>query len=242
MIVVLSGEGPTDLGQCVNAQLTCEDEHFGIGPMTVLLDQMLESRLGYSQRMIPGGYKYVSEAALGKREIERKNNHRKISLVGKKRAQETAYFYINAWMLSDIALQVEKESEDRAIAVLFRDCDGTRSAQSDLWTVKWESMLAGFLRPGFDRGVPMLPKPTSEAWLLCAAQNQPYQNCSNLENLSGNMVSPNHPKKKLDAAFGHRKTAQDLCDWLDQNRMDFDALPAVMPSFKAFRDRLYAVV
>jgi len=54
MIVILSGEGPTDLGQCNNAQSICSDEQFQVGPMAVLLDQMLQPRLYYSPRTIPG--------------------------------------------------------------------------------------------------------------------------------------------------------------------------------------------
>lgn len=234
MIVLLSGEGPTDFGQCNNAQCSCADEDFQVGPMTVLLDQMLESRLRYSQRSIPGGYHYVGEAGLKLRELARKNDSRKVSLVGKKRDQETGYFYINAWMLADIALQIESEREDQVLAVLFRDCDGTRSTMSEMWATKWDAMVNGFNRAEFFRGVPMLPKPTSEAWLLCMAQNQPYQNCHKLEDLPGNIESANHPKKKLDAAFGAHKSANELCEWLDGNPID-EARASFMPSFKAFK-------
>ncbi len=234
MIVVLSGEGPTDLGQCNNAQGNCSDGDLQIGPMTVLLDQMLESRLDYSLCSIPGGYQYVGKAALEEREEARKKEHRSFSFVGKKRAQETGYFYINAWMLADIALQIESEREDQVLAVLFRDCDGTRSTMSGIWETKWDAMVNGFNRAEFSRGVPMLPKPTSEAWLLCAAQNKPYQNCRKLEELPGNVESANHPKKKLDAAFGAHKSANELCEWLDENPID-EARASFMPSFKAFK-------
>lgn len=234
MIVVLSGEGPTDLGQCNNAQGNCADGDFQIGPMTVLLDQMLESRLRYSQRSIPGGYHYVGEAGLKDWELARKRERRNVFLTGKKQAQETGYFRINASVLAQIALQLEQSSGDQVIAVLFRDCDGTRSSKAGLWAAKWKSMLNGFNRAEFSRGVPMLPKPTSEAWLLCMAQNQPYQNCHKLEDLPGNIESANHPKKKLDAAFGAHKSANELCEWLNGNPID-EARASFMPSFKAFK-------
>jgi len=89
--------------------------------------------------------------------------------------------------------------------------------------------------------VPMLPKPTSEAWLLCAAQHQAYQNCAQLEDLPGNQASPNHPKKKLDKALGGHKSADELCEWLDNNPFD-SVLAESMPSFKAFKDTLERVV
>lgn len=235
MIVVLSGEGPTDLGQCRNAQNNCEDADFQIGPMTVLLDQMLESQLGYQLRSIPGGYQYVSETGLKAREQVRKNNRRQISLVGKKRDQETAYFYINAWMLADIAMQIEKERDDQVIAVLFRDSDGTRTSISGLWEAKWQSMVNGFGRAEFPRGVPMLPKPKSEAWLLCAAKPT-VVNCADLEEISGNDNSPNSAKRQLDAAFGTYMSGDEICDWLDENPIDEERASAML-SFNAFREQ-----
>lgn len=119
MIVILSGEGPTDLGQCNNAQHFCSDNSFQIGPMAILVDQMIEHRLHYSLRTIPGGFQYVTEAALKARELLRKSESTKVSLVGKKREQETGYFYINAWMLGEIALETESSNGDDAIAILF---------------------------------------------------------------------------------------------------------------------------
>jgi len=237
MIVILSGEGPTDLGQCNDAQAICSDEHFQIGPMTVLVDQILEQRLLYSPKSIPGCFQYVSEAALKDRELLRKNERKNSSFVGKKRDQETGYFYINAWMLGNIALEMEFSHTDQAIAILFRDCDGTRSTKKGLWEAKWKSMVDGFIRSKFTRGVPMLPKPKSEAWLICAVKNQPYQRCDELENLSGNDDSPNSAKNMLDGIFGEHKSAAELCEWLNDNRFDIDRA-SDMPSFKKFREEL----
>lgn len=236
MIVVLSGEGATDLGQCGNAQNNCEDADFQIGPMTVLLDQMLESRLGYSLRSIPCGYQYIGEAGLKLRERARKNDGRKISLVGKKRDQETGYFYINAWMFAEIALEIEEERDDKVIALLFRDCDGTRSSVAGLWEAKWGSMVNGFGRAEFSRGVPMLPKPKSEAWLLCAAKSS-VGSCADLEEISGNDNSPNSAKLQLDMAFGAHKSGGEICMWLDENPIDEERASS-MPSFKAFASEL----
>lgn len=236
MIVVLSGEGPTDLGRCKNAQGRCEDVDFQIGPMTVLLDQMLEVRLEYSPRTIPSGYRYISEAELVAQAQFRKQAHRQVSLVGKKRSHETRYFYINAWMLADIAQHIETENEDQSIAVLFRDCDGTRSTAKGLWEAKWQSMVDGFKRVEFNRGVPMLPKPKSEAWLLCAAKYE-LHNCAKLEDISGNDDSPNSAKDQLDSVFGSHKSAEELCEWLEMNPIDV-AKAESMPSFQTFKTEL----
>ena len=205
------------------------------GPMTVIIDQMLVALLGYSMRELPDSLYFISETLLAER--SKKLPMRLKPSRSKKMGSETGYYHSNAMALGDVAKELELEASDNAIAVLFRDCDGTRSAPASLWQTKWESMCCGFRRSEFLRGVPMLPKPTSEAWLLCAAQNQAYQNCDQLEGLPGNQASPNHPKKKLDEAFGEHKSAAELCEWLDG--IAFDSVRAEsMPSFKAFKDEL----
>ncbi len=239
MIFVLSGEGPTDLGSCNNAQGKCSGDDFDIGPMTVLIEQLVEHRVGYQLRKLPDQIYYLSEKALCEKAKGLPN--RLLPARSKKKQAEMGYFYTNALVLGAFAKSIEAETDDSAIAVLFRDCDSTRSAKAGLWDTKRQAILDGFNRSQFDRGVPMLPKPTSEAWLLSAAQAQPYQNCQNLEDLPGNEASPNHPKTKLVAAFGAHKTRIELCEWLDEN--PFDPVRAdAMPSFKAFRDRLDEVV
>lgn len=242
MLLVLSGEGPTDLGSCKTALGICSSADFQPGPMAVLVDQALSPLLGYSMlHETPAAVNFISEAGLSEYERQLKDNRRSVVLPGKKGAKETAYFYKNAWALGDLSNSLEQASEDKGIAVLFRDCDGTRSAASSLWQEKWDSMQRGFLRSGYPRGVPMLPKPKSEAWLLCAAKKMPYQNCAALEDLSGNDDSPSAAKKKLDAAFGGHLFGQALCDWLEAN--PFDATQArSMPSYAAFHDRLQEAI
>lgn len=239
MIFVLSGEGPTDLGGCANSQGRCTNGDFSVGPMTVILEQLLAPRIGFSLRDYPDCVHYINETALDA--ISKAQPKRMQPARSKKQGVETGYFFANAAALGIAARELEVETEDAAVAVLFRDCDGTRSAPSVLWEAKQASMRHGFKYSQFDRGVPMLPKPTSEAWLLCAAQVPPYTACEKLEALSGNEASQNHPKKKLDAAFGGHKSREELCDWLDG--LPFDPVRAAsMPSFKAFEDRLDEVV
>jgi hypothetical protein len=229
MIVLLSGEGPTDLGHCNNTQGQCRDVDFEAGPMTVLLDRLIEtSRLGYSLLDIPEAYRYVDETTLAQRDADRKRQKRNTFLAGKKQGKETGYFHINAWILGEIAKEHEAKAGDKAVAVLFRDCDGTRSAKTGIWQEKWNSMEHGFLRAQFERGVPMLPKPKSEAWLLCAAKPNPYQNCADLENsLSGNDASPNSAKKQLGKILPDT-SASGLKTWME-TALDIDRID--MPSF-----------
>ncbi|MFS2224644.1 hypothetical protein [Pantoea sp. B65] len=125
-----------------------------------------------------------------------------MSLTGKNRpGVETGLFYRNALMLGKKTKQLAEEFDDRVIAVLFRDCDGTRSEPARLWQDKVNSIRQGFRDAGLGRcGVAMVPKPKSEAWMLCVLRDN-YQQCARLENLSGNDDSPDSAKAQLKAAL-----------------------------------------
>lgn len=160
-------------------------------------------------------------------------------LPGPKGAKETAYFVKNARALAQMAK--ERTSPGCPVgAVFFRDSDGTRSMGNSLWRDKWASIERGFAIESFTLGVPMLPKPKSEAWLLCAVQQNPYTNCSRFENISGNDASPNSAKRQLDealAAIG--KDYTDMCDLIDEGLVG--ATRIEMPSYNRFRERLETV-
>jgi len=243
MLLILSGEGPSDLGACRRPIGRCQGEDFRQGPMSVLIDQLLEARLGYSLlQRTPDRVFYVSEFELGQRLQALKNQKHSMSLTGKKRGQETGYFFMNAWVFGQISAELEASENDLGIAVLFRDSDGTRHSRDGYWTEKWDSMEAGFLRAGHERGVPMLPRPTSEAWLLCGTD---ATHCTKWESLPGNQASPNHPKKKLAAFFGRSAddpaSTEELCAWLTDIRYDADRATQ-MDSFQRFRGRFEQVL
>lgn len=243
MIVVLSGEGRSDLGACRNAQGHCSGDTFAPGPMTVLVDQEIASHLHYSPlECAPATYLYVSETWLSERARERKQHSRKISLTGQKRGQETGYYHINAWMLGEAAKDFEQQHKDIAIAVLFRDSDGSHTAGASEWSAKWQSMRSGFQRAGLGaRGVPMLPKPKSEAWLLCAVANA-YQHCQKLEALPGNDDSPHSAKMQLQAALGGDASTEAQLNWLADHGFDHQAVAADMPSYQQFKASLAAAI
>jgi hypothetical protein len=125
------------------------------------------------------------------------------------------------------------------IAVLFRDADGTASGGRGVWEQKRQSMLDGFREEGFDAGVPMLPRPKSEAWLICAWKKGPYRGCEALEEKSGNDRSPNNLKNELQGLLDDELTPEVLREKVEES---FDIEKIRMPSFKAFRDRLEEVI
>lgn len=240
MILILSGEGPGDLGGMVTVAGPGGGPQFRPGPMAWIVDKLFESLFGYAPLSFPDRVQYIPEEELG-REAMGRSRGRNVALTGKKRGKETGFFHVNAWALGTIAQRWTTQAESPVLAVLFRDCDGTRT-QPNNWQAKWDSMMTGFARASFAHGVPMLPRPKSEAWLLCAfLQGASHQNCVGMEELSGNDDSPNSAKKKLAAALGGKSGTPDLLARLEQIGPDMKRL-CQMPSFESFYIRLNEVL
>ena len=238
MYFLLSGEGTTDIGECADGARACDGNGFRHGPMTVIVDQIVERATGAS--ILQDACGFVSKRLLTERAEELKAARKSVRLPGKKRAKETRYFFNNARVLARIARERERALNDTVVAVLFRDSDGTASAGRGLWEEKRQSMLDGFVEEGFDRGVPMIPTPKSEAWLLCALKKHPYQNCAQLEARSGNDRSPHSLKGELSAILGDVELAETLCGKLANGIIDIERI--AMPSFDTFRRRLLEVI
>lgn len=228
MFLLLSGEGPTDIGTSNEA----------IGPMSKLVDHWISQRSQYSLVDI-NAYKIISEHELASKSRQLKPRSRR----GKKAPVETAYYYRNARALA-LILKEESQVKNREIKemipVLFRDTDNTASSGRGRWEDKWKSMLDGFLAEKVETGVPMVPKPKSEAWLLCALRNK-YLHCAEIENESGNDRSPNSLKKQLESHLEQRATRELMNDKIDQGEIDI-RLIVDMPSLNAFKERLDEVL
>lgn len=242
MLFVFSGEGPTDLGACLQAYGRCCGEDLAPGPMMSLAFRLIEKVLGFSLRDYLDQVFLVSESELSrvaKSELKPKSKLRQLTLQGvrtKSRGlrKETGYYYSNARALARVAGDIGAQNEAQSVvAILFRDSDGTVS-KGGSWEAKRQSMLDGFTEEGFPRGVPMIPKPKQEAWLICHLKSPPYQGCDALEARSGNDDSPNSLKAELAdliSADGAPADLQALVEELDLDQLE-------MPSFLAFRDRL----
>jgi hypothetical protein len=208
--------------------------------MTMFIDRIVNARHSYSV-LEAGCYGFVSERGLSARASELKAAKKALGLPGKKRGKETRYFFNNARILARMAKEKQKEKQDEIVAILFRDADGTASAGRGLWDDKRRSMLDGFEEEGYHRGVPMIPKPKSEAWLLCALKADPYQNCEDLEDRSGSDHSPNPLKGELNERLGAGVSlVETLCGLIEAGTIDVDKIQ--MPSFRAFRARLEEVM
>ena len=225
MFLLLSGEGASDIG-------TQDNE---IGPMTKFIDNWITRRSGYSLIEV-NHYTIVTKQQL----CETAKTIKPLSRKGKKQNIETRYFYNNARALALLAKEKNSKCDISVIPVLFRDADGTASSERGEWENKRQSMLSGFEVEEISIGVPMIPKPKSEAWILCALRND-YQNCNQLENESGNDDSPNSLKKQLEQHLGEPATRELLNDKIDQDELDISKI-VDMPSFTVFKNRLDEVL
>ncbi|MBS7348944.1 MAG: hypothetical protein KIG95_02035 [Comamonas sp.] len=237
MKLLVSGEGSSDMGACNNAQGVCCDADFSPGPMALWLSRLWEPLLGYDLLSIPEAVIFVSETAL--HQASKHSGGRMQRLRGVNRPAETELYFSNARQLGLKALELQGAGDAPIVAVLFRDADGTRSAPGQLWSAKWQSMLDGFKDAGFEFGVPMLPKPKSEAWLLSTTQPGGHSHEA-LESISGNDKSPHSAKSQLDHALGGPQSAAQLAQWCQDHPPSWEQLQT-MPSFKAFFDRFHEV-
>ncbi|HHB94704.1 MAG TPA: hypothetical protein ENK88_06135 [Campylobacterales bacterium] len=224
MHLVLSGEGNSDIGK-----LSHSLEEFIPAPMYYLIDKIIEQQFKYSfYELTPELITFIPK----KRLLEESKKFK--SFAGKKKGQSTAIFYKNARALAKIAQDKSKELNDNdVIAILFRDSDGTVSSINGMWEDKVKSIEYGFKFKDFNRGVAMVPKPKSEAWLICALKDKSYENCQKLEDRSGNDDSPNSLKKELDS-LGIDST--EINEMIQNGTINIEKID--MPSFKYFVDRL----
>ena len=235
MYFLLSGEGPTDIGLCPDNLDSCEGTRHLQGPMAIIVSQIVEHRLGFSF-MNTRKYGYVSKRELVRRASELKCLKKSLRLLGKKKPKETGYFYSNARALALCARDKETEINAKVIAVLFRDSDGTASAGRGVWEDKKDSIMQGFSDEGFEKGVPMIPKPKSEAWIICSVKRNPYQDCNALESRSGNDNSRNSLKGELAEILDRLPSRELLCEMVEERTIDFNRID--MPSFISFKEAL----
>ncbi len=234
MYLLLSGEGSSDIGICHNGSI-CEGVNFREGPMAIIIDQMVEVIQRYEMSHLTSGLVgYVSESYLASN--KQRPLQKSMSLKGKKRPAETKYFFENARALAVVAKNKADEINDSVVAVLFRDADCTASAGRGNWSDKRSSINAGFEAAGYNFGVAMVPNPKSEAWLLCAIKENPYQHCSNLESESGNDNGAFSLKDQIQRILSTDSNGFDLNQLILEKQIDITQID--MPSFNAFKSDL----
>ena len=246
MIFLVAGEGPSDMGACLNQQRRCSGADFQAGPMAVMVRQIVDRELG----MMAAGWELDAEAIefvhhSELAEVELPKARPTSSLFQGKKAKreyDDIYFFQEARVLGHLAKERAAVAGCEVVPVLFHDADGSRSTKAGLGAEKARSMRDGFANVGCELGVPMVVIPTSEAWLLCGLKTSPYQNCAALETEVVASDKSEHWGKKLlaeaiEARKLNRKTFGELVSegHVDTHRID-------MPSFNVFRERLVEVL
>jgi len=153
------------------------------------------------------------------------------------------YFRMGAFLLGKHAKEMANVRNSPVIAVFFRDADGTRSSPRTEWEGKFTSMKSGFLAAEFDSGVPMVPRPKSEAWILCGLLKSADagRDCNWLEDQPGNDASPKSLKGQLEKHLKCEPTAELLAELVRGGQIDPELID--LHSFKEFckeLDRAYS--
>jgi len=231
MRLLLSGEGPSDIG---GISTGLQGREFVAGPMAHIVDKIIVSVLDFSP-IAADCVDHVSRPALA---AKAKSMPRKppMLLPGVKRPAGYAGHLLQAVALGKCAQELATEHNDAVVSVLFRDSDGTNSDDLKRWENIVSSIEYGLSMSGARFGVAMVPKPKQESWLVCAFKRiDPYLNCAFLERASGNDSSPNSLKGQLDDCFEAALATQDMTELV---RESFDWARMDMPSFKVFSDSL----
>jgi hypothetical protein len=241
MFFLLSGEGETDLGVGLQPERNVE-ENYLYGPLALFIDEIVFEKLNFhpieSQTCIYVSKSYLKQYFSRLKPLEKFRFPR-----GEiKYEQGTKYFRNNARALAAIAKKVADEKNDEVIAILFRDSDPKRSSETEVWEKKRDSMLNGFLDEDFHHGVPMLPKPVSEAWILCAIyrSENPNRNCNNLENRRYGDGTDHALKYELEEQLGKQPTRELLNEKIASGEINPNHIN--LPSFNQFKERLSTVI
>ena len=241
--IVMTGEGPTDMGTCNNSQAICTDGQLDVGPVARLMFRTIQQYLpnwnidNLEQDNIAPHLTLIDEMWLKSKCKEKK---RGLIRPSKAVAKGMIVHAQRAQVLAEYA-----QSNDHQMAAYFHDTDGTRSQLDDMPDRQeklTQAINAGFLAAKFEnQGLALVPKPTSEAWLICGLKESPYQHCESLEtDLSGNDNSPNRaPKVVLGEILGNPSyTRSDLNDLVDQ----LDTVKIDMPSFNMLCQQIQTAI
>lgn len=238
MLFLLSGEGATDMGKKYpHTQAPVALEDWYVGPMACFVNELCKQPACLGEDVFASSCEqhkvfFVDEGGLGTWAEELRTQRKRLVGLGRGCHEHVAL----AYALAAKAKVLSAEKHVPVIAVFFRDGDRSASHSRDRYDNLRESMKNGFARADFAYGVAMIPNPKSEAWLLCALKNNPYQDCDALENESGNDNSPYSLKKQLEERLTvqNRSSCREHLVELIQDSI-IEPLRIDMPSFKNFR-------
>lgn len=234
--IIVSGEGATDLGISTTGEGVSLGGDILVGPMLAIIYRLIYM---YSPDWFRDLHDWTSDVPIrtylvSRSERARVSRNLKPNLFQTHTCGRGGIEHTKAaWALAKIA-----EDKGASLAIYFHDTDGTRSVLQR--TPKLREIIESSAEKGFAStpeiiGIPMVPKPTSEAWMICHSKQPAYSYCHVLEqDLSGNKDAPERsPKIILEKLCGNisREVLLDVAGNLDLDRLD-------MPSFNSFRDKM----
>lgn len=199
MIIVLSGEGPTDLGCCDGYTTICSSDSYKPGPFAIIVDKLIEGIFNYSP-LECGAVHFVPRRELARIAAEViRMPPKSLRLPGHEKNKGNNFFVRNAQALAIASKTIAQNAANEPIvAVLYRDSDNTNSTPRTEWREKFDSIVQGFEIQDFRYGIPMVAKPIGEAWMISGFMRHTSKQSLELETESSNPNSLNPIKERLD--------------------------------------------
>lgn len=222
---ITCGEGPSDLYIAEDSRLD--------GPLKVAVDKLLYN---FWEQTGDFEFKSVGRSQLSKTAKNQKPKRGAIVRGEKEKYPDLRSVEASAACLAEMA---QSEGNDWGV-IFFKDLDFHSGTEvDDFYRAKITAMHKGFDTANFRKGVPMVPKPRSESWLLCYYQEIPYNNGTRFESLAGSDKSPNSGKRWLAKFLNVSETQiyEKIRDTI--GLIDWSCINA--PSFIFFKNRLHFV-
>ncbi|EJE4207360.1 hypothetical protein M3899_001771 [Vibrio parahaemolyticus] len=229
--ILVTGEGSSDMGGSNNGHSISSGASYNLGPMALLAVRLLRNILptwneDYLDFQSPTDWITCISGNELARQAKTVRKHRPSKKLKKGFIEHANRATTMAGYAKDNGHQ---------LAFYFHDTD--KSDFTDLH----QSIMLGFNGIEGVHGIPMIPKPTSEAWLICGQKQDPYAHCTALETeLSGNDAASdeNAPKKVLARLLGQEATTEqqyEMVTGMEITRID-------MPSYNQFKTDLTTAI
>ncbi|AWD69132.1 MULTISPECIES: hypothetical protein [Acinetobacter] len=229
--ILVTGEGGSDMGGSNNSHSISSGASYNLGPMALLAVRLLQKIIpDWNEDNIdfqsPNNWITCISGNELARQAKGVRKHRPSTKLKKGFVEHANRATTMAGYAKDNGHQ---------LAFYFHDTD--KCDFDDLH----QSIMLGFNGIEGVHGIPMIPKPTSEAWLICSQKQDPYAHCTALEiELSGNDAASdeNAPKKVLARLLGQEATTEqqyEMVAGIDITRID-------MPSYNQFKTDLTTAI
>ena len=231
---LIMGEGKTDLGNKIPGKSGWE---LNPGPVYFFIDTVFEEIFKFSPYLtgeIENHFKLMTKSELKDYSNNIKNSQpRSIKLPGHKAKGMTIHGF-KSRCLALKAKEISASEQVEIIPIYYTDADTIDNAT---FTEKLKDISTGFQCVNGSKGIAMVPKPTSESWILCVADS--YANGAKYENAPTNDHSPNNLKKqvavKLNCADKTAATQNELCQFIEQQLpLSVNKLCSELSSFEIY--------